>query len=632
MPRQINPTTPLSFLDCADAYLEWAFHVKFKGFSDALNRQVAVLAKRHSSSVVDPPPGVRSAGVYAQQTYCVLEVECEKLLQSRSSLRKWLIEHFERLELASAVGQKPGEDKGLEASSQSWTERPAVLLGCIDDVFPIAHPMYWHEDKYRVIRYWNQDLPEGRVSPSGWWKLGSQATGIVGLNWGYGGEAAPRKKPETTALPALADRDHDRAYYQRVGLDALRQASTHGAHVMDIFAGPVPVGRRNFSERGHPPDFSVVQPDACAKAPMVLVQLPKDALNDPSGRWLGRYILDGVHYIQGVAQYAKIKQVVINISWGPQTGPHDGSSLLEEALDNLIAQSKKQKQNLQIVMAAGNSYQARAHGQWEVEHGGAFQWVVPPAAKRPHFLEIWWPESTAQKVQPATALTLTVPNGQKYVLAFTPGVTPLVHDGKTLGGVTVVKHQRSQNQWRWMALVCVPSSTAEMPQAHGVWRVSISGVPGAEGSGHVYVARADANGATYQGGQDAYLWDEAYAQHTRSLNGHFQGDVPLSLVKREGSLNGVATGRETKIAQACLAMPPGQKSDYGSTGPVVGGASKHLVCMIADSSRMLPGIRASGVRLGTTVRMVGTSMAAPQLARRLANAKAKMSVPKSDAL
>jgi hypothetical protein len=633
MPHHTNPPTVLSFAGCADAYLEWAFHVKFKGFSDAINRQVAILAKRRPSPVSDPPRGVRLAEVYAEQTYCVLEIEREKLLLPNSSLCEWLTQHFERLELASAVGQKPGEDKGLGASSQGWTGSPAVLLGCIDDAFPIAQPMYWHGDKYRVIRYWNQDLPEDRVKPWGWWKLGSQTTGIPGLNWGYGGEASPRKKPGETALPVPADRDDDRAYYQRVGLSALRHASTHGAHVMDLFAGPVPAGLRNFPKWGHPPDFSGEPSDACAKAPMVLVQLPKDALNDPSGRWLGRYILDGVHYILGVAEYARVKQVVINISWGPQTGPHDGSSLLEEALDDLIAQSIKKNQGLEIVMAAGNSYLTRAHGQWEVKVGGTFKWVVPPAAKRPHFLEIWWPENKAlEDLSPAKALELTAPNGQTYVLAFTPGVHLLVHDGKTLGGVTVVKHRRAPSQWRWMALLCVPSSTAGMSQAHGVWRVRISGVLGAQGLGHAYVARADANGTAYQGGQDAYLWDEAYEQHARSLNGHFQGDATHSLVKREGSLNGVATGRWTKIAQACFAMPPDQKSDYSSTGPLADGASKRLVCMIADNSRFLPGIRAAGVRLGTTVRMVGTSMAAPQLGRQLANAMAKRTGPKPDEL
>ena len=48
---------------------------------------------------------------------------------------------------------------------------------------------------------------------------------------------------------------------------------------------------------------------------------------------------------------------------------------------------------------------------------------------------------------------------------------------------------------------------------------------------------------------------------------------------------------------------------------------------MSDESQALPGVRAGGSLSGCVVRLVGTSVAAPQEARRIANGKATASPP-----
>jgi len=47
-------------------------------------------------------------------------------------------------------------------------------------------------------------------------------------------------------------------------------------------------------------------------------------------------VLDGINYILSFADPAKTERVIINLSYGPTTGPHDGTAALEAALWALV--------------------------------------------------------------------------------------------------------------------------------------------------------------------------------------------------------------------------------------------------------------------------------------------------------
>ena len=70
---------------------------------------------------------------------------------------------------------------------------------------------------------------------------------------------------------------------------------------------------------------------------MVFVQFSDDCIRDATGVWLKAYVVDGIHYILSFADPTVTRNVVINLSYGPTTGPHDGTAELESALTDLVA-------------------------------------------------------------------------------------------------------------------------------------------------------------------------------------------------------------------------------------------------------------------------------------------------------
>jgi len=159
---------------------------------------------------------------------------------------------------------------------------------------------------------------------------------------------------------------------------------------------------------------------------------------------------------------------------------------------------------------------------------------------------------------------------------------------------------------------------------HGDYKIKVTGV-GENAEVHAYVARSDPNMGVRTGAKRSYFVDpdwerthSAQAGCTR-VNGEF--DKAGSLVSRFGTLNGIATAKKHRVHVAGgYVLADGRKSPYSSAGPPRHG---HRVgpdyALPCDESHALQGIRAGGTRSGTVFRLVGTSAAAPQLARWAAN-------------
>ena len=80
---------------------------------------------------------------------------------------------------------------------------------------------------------------------------------------------------------------------------------------------------------------------------MVFVQFADDCIRDATGVWLKAYVLRGIRYILSFADPNKTENVVINVSYGPTTGPHDGTAELEAALTALVAEFDGTRQEAQ---------------------------------------------------------------------------------------------------------------------------------------------------------------------------------------------------------------------------------------------------------------------------------------------
>lgn len=150
-----------------------------------------------------------------------------------------------------------------------------VIIGIIDEGFDYTHPMFYDTlgDSLRIARVWNQEDNSG--------------TPPAGLNYGteLGGQSA--------ILGALYS----------------NAAQSHGSHVAGIAGG---------SGNGTNGKYRGVAPDAR----MVFVQFGNGQSD----------IQDGIFYILNYAQSVHLP-AVINMSLGTHIGPHDGTSLLDQAID-----------------------------------------------------------------------------------------------------------------------------------------------------------------------------------------------------------------------------------------------------------------------------------------------------------
>jgi hypothetical protein len=96
-------------------------------------------------------------------------------------------------------------------------------------------------------------------------------------------------------------------------------------------------------------------------------------------------------------------------------------------------------------------------------------------------------------------------------------------------------------------------------------------------------------------------------------------DHPSAQVQRCGTLNSLATGRLVDVVGSVDSQ--GKPAPYSSAQDTGGPAKKpqaHHVMAITDGSRAQLGILAAGTHSGSVVALRGTSMAAPQLTRALA--------------
>jgi hypothetical protein len=421
--------------------------------------------------------------------------------------------------------------------------------------------------------------------------------------------------------------------YADAGFTSLMPGLSHGAHVMDVFAGRIPtssrVGPSPPGDRRDPPSWKPGT-DPASSADLVFVQFSDDCIRDATGVWLKSYVVEGIQYILSFADPSKTKKVVINLSYGPTTGPHDGTAELESALIAFVTQfdGTHGKPKLEIVLPAGNAYFSEGHVVFtrrttsQPDHV-EWTWRLPPDNSVLCFAEIWMETAAAGNV----CVTLVSPSG---ILTFvpTPPPNPPPPPGALLppAGVDVPLVRGNDTMWR---LQVEPTITPSNPATnittaeHGDWKVMVTGI-GAGAHVHAYVARSDPNMGRRTGAKLSYFVDHNWELNNSAVAGCMYGDGEFdktgSLIHRDGTLNGVATTTQASVHVAGgYITANGRKSPYSSAGPARGGPRIGPdVALPCDESYALEGVRAGGNRSGGVFRLIGTSAAAPQLARYVA--------------
>lgn len=495
-----------------------------------------------------------------------------------------------------------------------------VAIGVIDDAIAFAHDRFRGQDgKTRVAAFWAQNY-EGE----------------------YPGDA-PRAPFGTvledehinSLLQCAAKKGwSDRRLYHQAGLFDFKELryvplaarTGHGTHVMDLAAG-------------------AMMEEAPANRPILAVQLPSEVSEDTSGVRLAGYLIHGlIKMFRWADQLGKVGEhdpgcgkdddnapvkLVVNFSYGILAGPKDGSHVIERLVDELVEARNAAGVPTRLVMPAGNSYRSRATGNLglnALDHD-ALGWRIQPDDRTASFSEIWVRDAGRDRGVPI-AVTLTSPLGDNHrITAPEPGKVNILQIGSGQVAAAYADWVDSEDSdcgkaGSFRVLLAVGPTWLENEDEPdwrsapaGLWTICVENCHDDVTDVSVQIQRDDTpSGFPMAGRQSrldhpaAHVWDEVRMDY-RKIGG------PLT---HAGTLSGIATGGATDVAGAAQLDMPVRPSDYTSSGPTPGRAAPDASA-IADEGWAMRGVMAAGIGSGTVVGLSGTSVAAPQLARQIAD-------------
>ncbi len=429
---------------------------------------------------------------------------------------------------------------------------------------------------------------------------------------------------------------------------SLSHASSHGTQIADLAAGA---------------DADDI---AAANTRLITVQLPAFAVMDTSGASRIGAMHHAAIYVFKRARamsrhYLRPLPVVLNISFGLTGGPRNGQQFLERALRALAIKYQKDMRAtfgdngvppVVRVVSAGNENILRLHAQNDGSAGLDLPVRVQPEDSTASFLEIWLPQSAT-----SADILLTLPDGSIKTVGFSAlnSAKPVDTDAHillddatntTLCRVTLDAPIRRpgdcDDDLFWRVLIAIaPTAGPHLAFAQaGLWQVSVQLV-NAVGNMHGWILRDQAVSGFSSAGRQAYFDDDvranqAYVASAFDSFGDIAVDDPAarsSVIARNGAISGLATNGLLRRKNGKKKHGDGPDMDAISVGAmrwdmphaalysaadIVGNGQAPHVMMVAETSRMLPNIRATGLVSGTSSALNGTSAAAPIVSRIMA--------------
>lgn len=331
---------------------------------------------------------------------------------------------------------------------------------------------------------------------------------------------------------------------------------THGTHILDIAAGN---GRAPGSAPGVAPDAEILFVHLRGDD-----TLPQETLGD-SVR-----LLEAVRW---VLDRAGERPVVINLSLGRTGGPHDGTTLVERALDHAVAEQPGRA----IVMSTGNYFSARLHSNGRLRPGQThdLRFRVPRHRRGSVEMEIWYSghdEFVAELIDPAGETVCRAELGNSAAARTAKSTVATVyhrrHDPNN--------HDHQINMFLW------PEA------AGGLWTVRLTARRVSSGQFHAWLERVPKR---------------------------YQARFTSEFARRDSTTNTICNGRRTIAVGAYdLRLWEAPMARFSSSGPTRDGRAKPDIAAPGagiEAARSRP--RGQMLASDDVVQKSGTSMAAPHV-------------------
>lgn len=483
-----------------------------------------------------------------------------------------------------------------EKSSKSGGAIAVIDFGCpfLSNTFASA---VGTQPRTRLRALWDQGSSPKSSGRSGYWPWQQPQCFLQGRE--LGAEALQRMYASMWNNAGVTIADEHAGYrgidYLIAYDDPRRRIwfSTHGAHVLSVAGGSIdPLTGKA--------DPDVKSTGTASNADLIFVQLPALTAADSSGSSLSANLLDGVRYV--LDQCTPDAKIVINISYGSHAGPHNGKSLFEIALDELL---EARTNNFAIVLGAGNSRLEQCHAKRSVRahYPARLRFLLAPGDTTDTFIEFWY--SRRDRKMPTLKVRLRSPSGDWS--DWCEHGQKLERADETTGDVVAAAFSGTDAVTKTMILLAFaptaqPADDVGALAEAGVWEVEVALANGASADDLVEF--------------DAWVERDDPSGMDSTVQPHFIG---LSENDQDNTLSSLSTGQHTIVAGG-FRISDGLPAAYSSIGPQRGPKSSlPLIYAACEEDELQPNILAAAVRSGEGFRMNGTSVAAPVLSRRIYN-------------
>jgi subtilisin family serine protease len=422
-----------------------------------------------------------------------------------------------------------------------------VIVGIIDSGIDIMHGSFRRTDgSTRILSIWDQNLtPQaGESSPTG---------------YAFGVEYSA---PDIDACIAAGGPPNTVRHTDSDNI------SGHGTHVAGIAAGD------GSAAGGSDPAFTFV--GVAPEADIIVVR--NDAFGG-GGRGMGdsANTLDAVRYIFDRAATLN-RPVVINLSQGDNVGPHDGTSLLERGIDNLLG-----GRGQAMVKSAGNEGARNRHATGTISAGATetVRFNAPISNQWQDVIDIWYEGADRFSI----SITSPDNNTSGTVAAGTTTTLTLANGNRVFVDSTLNNPNNNDNR----IYLRIDRGTATFIQS-GNWSLNLTGTTVVNGRFDAWIDRNIRPVPTF-----------------------------ISHVSANGTISIPGTSQEVITAGSYVtnAAGIGSLSTFSSRGPTRDGRRTPTLCAPGE---WITSARASGISNGSGNyhALPGTSMASPHVAGAVA--------------